>query len=192
MSKEWHLRDEQELIEACIKGDGIAQRFLFDKYSGKMLGVCYRYCGEMEDARDAMQQGFIKIFNILNKFKFNSKLETWMTRIMINTSIDHFKKSNKYVLYEDPQKVVDLSEQSGSEYLEIDKDEDKVSTKALLEVIEELPDGYRIIFNMYAIDGTPHKEIADSLGISIGTSKSQLARARKLLQKMLKEKGIVG
>lgn len=190
MSKEWYLRDEQELVEACIKGDSSAQRFLFDAYAGKMLGVCFRYCGEMEDARDAMQIGFIKIFKIIHKFKFDSKLETWITRVMINTAIDQFKKARKFVLYEDPQKVV---EAGGEDLLvEIEIENNNKTQQFLLETIKELPEGYRVIFNMYAIDGASHKEIAAYLNISVGTSKSQLARARKKLKVLLKNKGIVG
>jgi RNA polymerase sigma-70 factor (ECF subfamily) len=188
MSKKWQLIDEQDLIEACIKGDGKAQRHLYDQYSGKMFGVCRRYCPELEDARDAMQTGFIKIFTILHKFKFNSKLETWMTRIMINTAIDQFKKSNKFQVYTTSETIMDLPDE-----IEVEtNDENEISKEEILAVIDSLPHGYRLVFNLYAIDGSSHREIAQKLGISEGTSKSQLARARKLLQSKLKERGISG
>ncbi|MCB9246060.1 MAG: sigma-70 family RNA polymerase sigma factor [Flavobacteriales bacterium] len=184
MSKTWHLKDERELIDGCIKGNVKAQRELFDRFSGKMLGICFRYCTNLEDARDAMQMGFIKTFNLLEKFKGNSKLETWMTRIMINTAIDLFKKNNRFELYDDPQVVNQLGNNDEvQENLYLDTAEsDELTEQDILELINELPDGYRIVFNLYAIDGLSHRDIAAQLGISEGTSKSQLARARKLLK----------
>lgn len=189
MSKSWHLKDEQALIEACIKGNAKAQRELFDRFSGKMLGICFRYCVNLEDARDAMQMGYIKVFNLIHKFKGNSKLETWMTRIMINTAIDLFKKNNRFELYEDPQQVSQLS---GDQDMMIDTSEaDDLTEQDILNIVSELPDGYRIVFNLYAIDGLSHREIAEQLGISEGTSKSQLARARKLLKNKILSLGIL-
>jgi len=190
MGKQGHLSDDREVVKACLDGDQRAQRLLFERYSGRMLGICYRYCCNHEDASDAMQQGFIKVFRLLHKFNFKSRLETWMTRIMINTAIDQFKKGLKFELYEDAQKVSSLG-QEDHDFIELDE-ETEVKESDILEVIAELPDGYRVVFNLYAIDGASHREIAAHLGISEGTSKSQLARARKLLQKLLKERGIIG
>ena len=184
------MSDDREVVKACLDGDQRAQRLLFERYSGRMLGICYRYCCNHEDASDAMQQGFIKVFRLLHKFNFKSRLETWMTRIMINTAIDQFKKGLKFELYEDAQKVSSLG-QEDHDFIELDE-ETEVKESDILEVIAELPDGYRVVFNLYAIDGASHREIAAHLGISEGTSKSQLARARKLLQKLLKERGIIG
>jgi len=190
MGKQGHLSDDREVVKACLDGDQRAQRLLFERYSGRMLGICYRYCCNHEDASDAMQQGFIKVFRLLHKFHFKSRLETWMTRIMINTAIDQFKKGLKFELYEDAQKVSALGEED-HDFIEFDE-ETEVKESDILDVIAELPDGYRVVFNMYAIDRASHREIASHLGISEGTSKSQLARARKLLQKLLKERGIIG
>ncbi|MCB0733999.1 MAG: RNA polymerase sigma factor [Flavobacteriales bacterium] len=155
-------------------------------YATKMLGVCSRYCPNMEDARDALHEGFIKVFRLIEKFKGNSALETWVTRIMINTSIDHFKKSIKYIHYESSEDVHALSNEDQAYYIESD-DSQQVTSKQLLEVINKLPDGYRLVFNLYAVENYTHKEIAQELGISEGTSKSQLARARVHLKKLLKE-----
>ena len=96
MSKKDNLANEQELISACIKNDPTAQKLLFEEYAGKMLGVCARYCPNLEDAKDALHEGFIKIFRQMDKFNGKSKLQTWMTRIMIYTAIDHFKSSIKF------------------------------------------------------------------------------------------------
>lgn len=190
MGKQGHLSDDREVVKACLDGDKRAQRLLFERYSGRMLGICYRYCCNHDDACDAMQTGFIKVFRLLHKFNFKSRLETWMTRIMINTAIDQFKKGLKYELYEDAQKVSSLGKVD-HDYIEFDEGDD-IKSSDILDVVAELPDGYRVVFNMYAIDGASHREIATELGISEGTSKSQLARARKLLRKMLKERGICG
>lgn len=188
MNKTYNLDNEKELIDACIRREPKAQRYLFDKYGSRMLGICSRYCRNLEDARDAMQDGFVKIFGILDKFNGQSKLETWMTRVMINTAIDHFKRENKFVLYEDAELIV----QDEGEYDTLFIEEDNsISEDQILNILQQLPDGYRIVFNMYAIEGMGHKDIAKSLGISEGTSKSQLARARKHLQELLIQKRLI-
>lgn len=190
MDKRWHLSNEQELVQACIKGNRDAQRELFERFSGKMFGVCARYCQNREEARDAMQEGFIKIFTILEKFSFNSKLETWITRIMINTAIDHFKKSLRFELYESGEQLYASHPTSEDTYIP-EEDASQLSQKELLNLICQLPHGYRVVFNLYAIEGKKHREIAEMLNISEGTSKSQLARARKMLQKMIIERKIL-
>lgn len=177
--------NEQDIVKACIDNDPSAQKILFETYATKMLGVCSRYCPNIEDARDALHEGFIKVFRLISKFQGNSSLETWMTRLMINTSIDHFKKSLRFVHYENSDDVYALSDDDQS-YM-IDADGLEVDEQKLLEIINQLPDGYKIVFNLYAVEGFSHKEIAAQLNISEGTSKSQLARARKHLQKLLKE-----
>ncbi len=181
MSKAKSLKNEQELISACARKEPNAQKQLFNQYAGKMLGVCARYCPNMEDAKDALHEGYIKIFKQIDRFNGKAKLETWMTRIMINTAIDHFKHSIKFKEYD--QKARESDEYS---YIEFN-DKKEVKMSDLHAVINKLPDGYRVIFNLYAIEGYSHKEIAQELGISVGTSKSQLARARKQLQRLVKE-----
>lgn len=189
MSKSRNLDNESILIEACINNDPKAQRFLFDKYGSKMLGVCARYCRNLEDARDAMQDGFVKIFGIIGKFNGNSKLETWMTRVMINTAIDHFKKENKYVLFDSNEHI--LADQADEEMDLFAEENVVIDEDTILEILRELPDGYRVVFSSYVVDGMSHKQIATQLGISEGTSKSQLARAKKYLQELLITKGLV-
>lgn len=186
MGKHRELANEQDIISACIDNDSRAQKILFENYAPKMLGVCARYCSNMEDAKDALHEGFIKVFRLIGNFKGNSSLETWITRLMINTSIDHFKKSIKYVHYESQEKVLEHSDEEDSYSILVDDDQE-IRMEDLYNVIGQLPDGYRLVFNLYCMEGYSHKEIAKELGISVGTSKSQLARARTMLKKMVKE-----
>jgi RNA polymerase sigma-70 factor (ECF subfamily) len=190
MSKQSNLDNDQELVSACIDNDPAAQKVLFERYAGKLLAICARYCPNIEDAKDALHEGYIKVFKQIDRFKGTSKLETWMTRIMINTAIDHFKKSIKYrPLDEDEYYQKETIDHA--DFINFEED-DTIEINRLHEVINGLPDGYRVVFNLYAIEGFTHKEIAEQLDISEGTSKSQLARARKLLQKTLKEKLNIG
>ncbi len=191
MGKEKHLASEQDIISACIDNDSRAQKILFENYAPKMLGVCARYCSNMEDAKDALHEGFIKVFRKIENFNGKSTLETWMTRLMINTAIDQFKKSTKYMHFEEAEKVHEYSNEDTSYVLELDEN-DGLKISDLYKVIAQLPDGYRVVFSLYAIEGYSHNEIAEELNISSGTSKSQLARARKLLKKMVKEQLNIG
>lgn len=173
------LLSEQELIEGCRSGDRSSQRALYERYSWKMLVVCLRYSKTTAEAEDILQEGFVKVFHALKDFRQESKLETWITRIMVNTALNSQRK--KLYLYP----MVDVQE--------IDLPEDEVSISGihfsqLLEMIQSLPQGCQVVFNLFAIEGYNHKEIGEMLGISEGTSKSQYARARSLLQaKLLKE-----
>jgi len=145
-----------------------------------------RYCKNIDDAKDAMQEGFVKVFTTFNRFQGNSSISTWMTRIMINTAIDHFRKSSKYTIFERLDNIESDEENSFGED-GVEDDGISLSQGQLLELIQRLPPGYQMIFNLYAIEGYSHKEIAEQLGISEGTSKSQLARARKQLQQWVIE-----
>lgn len=191
MGKERNLASEQDIISACIDNDSRAQKILFENYAPKMLGVCARYCSNMEDAKDALHEGFIKVFQRIENFKGTSTLETWMTRLMINTSIDHFKKSTKYLHFEDSEKVHEYGNDDTSYILNLE-DEEEVRLSDLHKIIAQLPDGYKMVFNLYAIEGYSHNDIAKELKISTGTSKSQLARARMMLKKLVKEQINIG
>jgi RNA polymerase sigma factor (sigma-70 family) len=167
---------EQELIEACRKGNRASQKALYDRFCKKLMVVCLRYSKSSAEAEDILQEGFVKVFQGLGGFRQDSKLETWMTRIMVNTALNHHRK--KLYLYP----MVDVDN--------IDLPETEVSLSGLhftqlLEMIQELPPGCQVVFNMFAMEGYGHKEIAEMLGISEGTSKSQYARARNLLQERL-------
>ena len=191
MGKERELVSEQDIINACIDNDSRAQKILFERFAPKMLGVCARYCSNVDDAKDALHEGFIKVFKKIENFKGNSTLETWVTRLMINTAIDHFKKNAKFLHFEQDEQVLSFAEDDSAYVLEIEEGQE-INIADLHAAINELPDGYRIVFSLYAIEGYGHKEIAEQLNISVGTSKSQLARARNLLKQLLKEKYNIG
>jgi len=160
--------DESSLVKKCIGGSQKAQRKLFEMFAPKMLGVCLRYAKNKQQAEDVLQDAFIKVFTKLELFKGGS-LEGWIRRIVVNTSLDDLRKykidDKNYIL-------------------------EKIHAEDLLLLINNLPDGYRTVFNMFAIEGYAHKEIADELGISENTSKSQYARAKIHLQQKMKDLGI--
>ena len=172
-----HQSSEEQLIRDCSKNKPSAQRELFDRHSPTMFGICLRYIKEPHLAEEVMITGFTKIFEKIHQFKFEGSFEGWMKRVMVNESLTYIRK-NKYMYLEVDIEQLDREPDYGmlSEQLEADD---------LLKIIQELPIGYRTVFNLYAIEGYSHKEIAKQLGISENTSKSQLSRARALLQKQL-------
>jgi RNA polymerase sigma factor (sigma-70 family) len=169
------LSDIDELILACKANESWAQEKLFKLFGPKMLGICRRYLVSLDDAKDAMQDGFVKIFTNLHKYEGRSSFNTWITRIMMNTAIDSVKKLNKVQFVSDDHYFKDGGEEDYVEAPQLSQDQ-------LLTLIDTMPTGYKMVFNMYAIDGLGHKEIGAVLGISEGTSKSQLNRARTYLK----------
>lgn len=167
---------DEELIHGCCHGDRKIQKALFEHFSGKMLVVCMRYAKERQEAEDILQESFIKVFEHIKTFKKESPLFVWIKKIVINTALNH--KRNKLYLY--PMVDIDDLHHPGQELTLSD-----YHFQELLKVIQSLPEGCQVIFNLFAIEGYSHKEIAQLTGISEGTSKSQYARARKLLQNML-------
>jgi RNA polymerase sigma factor (sigma-70 family) len=174
-----YMLGEQELIDGCRKGDRSFQRALYDRFSRKMLVVCLRYSKSSAEAEDILQEAFVKVFQGIKDFRQESKLETWITRIMVNTALNAQRKK----LYLFP--MVDVED---TNLTEEEVSVTGMNVQDLLDMIQSLPQGCQVVFNMFAIEGYSHKEIADLLGISEGTSKSQYARARSLLQnKLMKE-----
>ena len=174
---------EQELVIACAAGEQLAQKRVYELFSGKMLNICRRYAKDREQARDFMHDGFIKVFLNIGKFKGQASLQTWITRIMINNCISAIRKEVRRgikVNLEDVQIpdhdpiVFELNEA------------ESLTAKDVFEKVNDLPLGYRTVFSMYVLDGFSHREIAEELDISEGTSKSQLAKAKKLLAKKLR------
>lgn len=166
---------EHDLARAISRGDSKAQTLLYEKYSPKMLAICCRYMNDVMEAEDVMVDGFMRIFDKISQFNFKGSFEGWMRRIIVNEALMRLrsKKMINVELEEVRQEVSDASVES-----DLHADE-------LLKLISELPVGYRTVFNLYAIEGYSHAEIAEELGISEGTSKSQLSRARALLQQQL-------
>lgn len=175
-----HTLSETDLIQGCIRGNRQMQELLYQKYSSKMYGVCLRYSGNVEDANDLLQEGFIKIFKNLTKFRGEGSFEGWIRRIFVNTSIEHFRKKIK--LYNVSEVQENTIEDDDLNIL------DTLAEKDIISLVSELSPGYKAVFNMHVIEGYSHKEIADVLGITEGTSKSQLARAKGVLKKSLEKR----
>jgi RNA polymerase sigma-70 factor (ECF subfamily) len=166
------------LVNECAKGNSKAQRALFDKFAPKMLAVCQRYLRNNQEAEDVLQDGFVKVFQKIVDFKMEGSLEGWIRRIVVNTALDTIRKNKKLlddVQVEEVQYKVSFT----------DHQFDGMDLAQLLKMIDAMPDGYRIVFNMFAIEGYSHKEIADTLGVTENTSKSQYSRARAFLRTQL-------
>ena len=184
MENKEHLK---VLIEGCLNNDRRSQEELFKLYYGKMLGVCMRYSNDRDSAEEVLQEGFIKIFEKLERFDYKGSFEGWIRRIMANTAIDHIRKSKKDPILSDNDEDFKL----GSENPVVAKEElEFVGIKAeiALDAIRNLSPAYRAVFNLYVMEEYTHKEIAEILNISEGTSKSNLSKAKLNLQKILKEK----
>ena len=155
---------------------------LYREHSSYMFGVCLRYTKNAEDAEDVMQEGFMKVYHALDKFKGESNIKTWMQSIMINTAINHYRQKKR--------KAYKNIEEANFENIKVLDDTiiSQMSTDELLEVINELPSGYRMVFNLHSIEGYKHKEIAEILGVTEGTSKSQLSKAKLAIQSLIAKK----
>ncbi|CAN5264703.1 sigma-70 family RNA polymerase sigma factor [soil metagenome] len=173
------MTSDEALIKGCVKNDRSCQRSLYAHYSRRMMMICQRYTRNTEDAEDILQEGFIKVFSHIGSFKGEAKLETWMTRIFINCALNHQRQK----LYLFPMLDIEETDLTQSE----DTNLWEFHTEELLLMIRSLPDGCRVVFNMFAIEGYAHKEIASLLSISEGTSKSQYNRAKTLLKMKLSE-----
>ncbi|MBV6646737.1 MAG: RNA polymerase sigma factor [Cyclobacteriaceae bacterium] len=173
-----HFSDE-ELIEGCCKQDRHMQQCLYNKYSGSMYAIALRYAKMQQEAEDILQEAFLKVFQNIENFRKDSSLPYWIKRIVVNTALNH--QRGKLYLYP----MVDVAElrNNAGQNMTLSA----FSHAELLQMIQELPDGCRIIFNLYAIEGYKHHEIATMLDISEGTSKSQYARAKSLLQDKIEE-----
>lgn len=175
--------NEEILVKKCIEGDNRAQKKLFDLFAPKLFGVCLRYMKDYDLAQDTLQDGFVKIFTKLSDYNGKGSFEGWMRRIMVNTCLDQLRKDQKLKVN---TPIDDVS------FLVKDNHwiEEELTAKDLLKLVESLPDGYRVVFNMFAIEGYSHKEIAEQLNISENTSKSQFSRAKSHLRRKLIELGI--
>lgn len=171
-------REESLLIQTCLQGNRAAQQRLYQLYSPKLLGVCYRYASSSEEAEDMLQEGFVRIFQKLHTFRFQGSFEGWMRRIIVNSAINILRKY-QHLKYE-----TDVEE---AHYLQSDVSDAilQMHTREVISLISALPKGYRTVLNLYAIEGYSHKEIGDMLGIGESSSRSQFTRAKSLLAKRL-------
>jgi len=179
MHSKQFILTEEEIIKGCSKNDPKCQKMLFDRFSGKMFAVCIRYTSSLEDAEDVLQDGFVRVFNYIHSYRNDGSLEGWVRRVIVNVALRHYQKSKTHqeISYQDyhsdltvmPDVISQLSEQD------------------LLSIINTLPEGYKIVFNLYAIEGFSHAEIGEMLGIQESTSRSQLTKARKLLNEKIRK-----
>ncbi|GAB3687874.1 RNA polymerase sigma factor [Spirosoma flavus] len=170
---------EAQLITALKRGESRAHKVVYERFAGKMLAVCTRYCANRADAEEVMLDGFMRVFDKIEQFREEGSFEGWIRRIMVTESL-MFLRRNKQWRQEIP--IEETTAEPDYEWADATLNE-----QDLLRMVNQLPDGYRTIFNLYAIEGYAHAEIAEMLGISEGTSKSQLSRARTLLQTNLKK-----
>jgi len=172
------LYSEEELIKGCISEKRECQKLLYQKFAGKMLAVCFRYCKNRDEAEDILQEGFIKVFKNIGKFQNLGSFEGWIRRIMVNTALEEIRRKKNQLLTDDIDTI----------YVQPESDirtEENINAKELVKLIQALPAGYQVVFNLSVIEGYTHKEIAGMLGINEGTSKSQLAKARTYLQRLI-------
>lgn len=174
---------ESKIVEGCIAGKRKSQNQLYQKYASKMLGICLRYSGNMAEAEDILHDGFIKVFKNIKSFRQDGSFEGWIRRIMVNTAINHFNKRKKIKFLEEDISEYEwqlVEEQTNESYNSVDP-------KVILDIIQQLPEGYRVVINLFAIEGYSHKEISTILNVSENTSKSQLFKARRKIRQKLIE-----
>ena len=174
------LDDDYDLVSRCLKKDAEAEYKLYQRFAPRMFGICLRYGSNEMEAEEILQDGFMRLFSRLHQFKFEGSMEAWISRIFVTTAIIYYWKNLKHI------REVELT--NACEDATFQEDALSVlTTKELLATIQRLPVGFRTVFNMFVIENYSHKEIAGLLGISEGTSKSQLHRAKFCIRKMLKE-----
>ncbi len=166
-----------QLIENCKSNDTKAQSELYKLFSSKLFTVCLKYSRNYAEAEDNLQDAFLTIFNKIEQYKSKGSFEGWLKRVTVNTVLQQYRK----------EKVFDIVNETLVDEVEVEIDEDDLSIDYLLKIIQQLPDRYRLVFNMYVLDGYSHKDIADLLEINIGTSKSNLARARQILKQTIED-----
>lgn len=161
-----------QLIKNCKKRDLKSQSEIYHLFAGKLFALCLKYSKTQQEAEDNLQEAFITIFNKIDQYKFKGSFEGWMKRIAINTALQTYRQKN----------ILNLVEDNYPEEVEVEVDEEQISLEYLLKIVQELPERYRMVFNLYVLDGYSHKEISSLLGIAEGTSKSNLSRARLILK----------
>ncbi|MCJ8209438.1 sigma-70 family RNA polymerase sigma factor [Mucilaginibacter sp. RS28] len=172
-----HKPTTEDLIRDCKAGSRKGQEMLYKQFAGKMLGVCMRYAVDKMEAEDMLQNGFVRVFQKINDYRGEGSFEGWVRRIMVHSSIEYYRKHHKMmqVVEQDelPEQAVNASATAN------------LDARDLMALIQKLSPGYRMVFNLYAIEGYSHKEIADIMGITEGASKSQLSRARAILKEQV-------
>ncbi|MFC5269165.1 RNA polymerase sigma factor [Adhaeribacter terreus] len=168
---------EEAIIEGCKREEPAFQELLYKKYASRMMAVCTRYAKTRFEAEDVFHDAFVKVFKNIQTYQSGS-FEGWMKRIFVNTAINNYRKNLKHYGHDEFGEVHDFSPETDSVI-------SGITTQELLDIVNQLPEGYRLVFNMFAVEGYTHKEIGELLGIAEGTSKSQLAKAKQMLKKLL-------
>jgi RNA polymerase sigma-70 factor (ECF subfamily) len=175
---------EEAILQGCLHNQPVAQRELYNRFSPKMLAVCYRFAHNREDAEDMLQEAFIKVFSQIHTFQNKGAFEGWIRRIIVHTCINHLKKNKRF------NESVDIINANGIQVRE-ESIPSIVQAKQIVECIRLLPIGYRTVLNLYAIEGYSHKEIAEMLDVEESTSRSQYTRAKQMLEDILLKKKII-
>lgn len=171
----------QQLIDECKKGNRLAQKELYDKYARKMMGVCLRYVSDRETARDLLQDGFVKVFSSLDSYTGSGAFDGWIRKIFVNGALEYLRKGDVLREASDWDSIAEPVESFSVSAVS------ELSAAELMKLVQELPAGFRAVFNLFAIEGYSHREIAEMMNITESTSRSQYTRARQLLQKRVKE-----
>jgi RNA polymerase sigma factor (sigma-70 family) len=177
------MMSDQQIIDLCAERNRKAQQLLYDRYAPLLLGVCLRYANDLTDAEDILQESFLKIFFSIKDFSGAGSFTGWLRKIAVNTAITHYHKNLKHRYH------IEIDEYASIETGTMSFEDDFFSSDELFKVLNELPAGYRMIFNLYAIEGYKHKEIAEMLGIDTNTSKSQYSRAKAVIRGKLEKLG---
>lgn len=179
--------DDEDIVKGCLKNERYYQELLYEKYSSKMFGICLRYAPDRDIAEDIFQEGFIRVFQTLGQFRWQSALSSWMYKVFVSTAVNYIQRKLKTrfevsINERNIQEEEELSEQEQDHWM------NHISSEEALQMVQNLPEKYRLIVNLYAVDRMNHSEIAQMLGISETTSRSQLSRARKMLNEQLQIK----
>ena len=180
--KKIHINKQQEqLLKGCMQNERLSQKKLYELYYGRMMGVCMRYSNNQETARDILNEGFLKVFKHLHTYEPRHSLESWIKRIMINTAIDNYRKNKKHGQQVDLEQAVHYISDNNNDLSVISS----LTAQEIMQLVQKLSPAYRTVFNLYVIEGYKHHEIAKMLDISVGASKSNLAKAKSNLRKMI-------
>jgi RNA polymerase sigma factor (sigma-70 family) len=170
------VEKEKKIVEGCLKNNRQMQSELYKMFAPRMYGVCLRYAGNSFDAQDILQEGFVKVFGNLKNFKWNGSLEGWMKRIFVHAALDKYRNTINHLSVDGMEEDVTDHQPSAI---------DTLSEKEILALIQQLPDQYRMVFNLYILEGMSHQDISQALNIGVSTSRSNLARAKTLLREKL-------
>lgn len=175
---------DRNIIEGCIAGNRKAQKFLFEKYKAAMMGVCLRYCKSKDEAEDVLMEAFMTVLSQIQSYRSEGSIDQWIRRIVVNTSINNYRKNLKHYFHADIENIAETEIEEDNNY----DITDNHSVEEILNAMQQMPHGYKIVLNLYVVEGYKHKEIAEMLNITVGTSKSQLSKARKIIQDKLSKK----